>query len=139
MCGLGESGKTLAHTRVLFQFSQRHERAERQSSRIERDAVETGNVFEIDKTNRTRRVVLHRRQQILPARNRSRRLVNVARRTSQHFYGVVDVRRIAPLKCFHFIRPRSAFIRGLTYSNSSTPSESCPASPASRARARPSH
>jgi hypothetical protein len=33
---------------VLFKLSQRDERADRQSARVERDAVETANILEID-------------------------------------------------------------------------------------------
>src|ERR1044072_315197 len=103
MCGLGEPGETLAHSVVLFELSQCHECADRQASAVERNTVETGNILEIDKTNRTRRVVFHRRQKILPARNRTRRVVNIAGRTAKHFHSFVNVCRISPLKRFHLL------------------------------------
>src|SRR6185503_14262424 len=45
VCGFGETGKTLAHTIVLFEFSQRHERADGEPARVQGDVVETANVF----------------------------------------------------------------------------------------------
>src|SRR5689334_7328179 len=45
MRGFSKSGKTLAHPRVLFELTQRDECADREPARVERDLIETANVF----------------------------------------------------------------------------------------------
>jgi hypothetical protein len=72
-----KSGKTLPHTSVILKLTQRHERTDREPARVERDAIEPANVLEIHNAHRSRRVILHRRQQVLPTRNRPRRLINI--------------------------------------------------------------
>ena len=102
VCRFRESGKTLAHTGVFFELSQRNERADSEPATIQRDLIEPTDPLQIDQPGRTRRVVFHGGQQILPAGNRSWRLIDVARRSnSEHLHGFVDRRRISPLECFH--------------------------------------
>src|SRR5262245_17895215 len=45
--GFSETGKTLADACVLFKLIQGHERADRESTGVQGDVVETANVFEI--------------------------------------------------------------------------------------------
>src|SRR6185369_3750219 len=71
-------GKTLAHTGMLLELTQRNERADRESARVKCDLIQSTNILEIHDARRTRRVILHRRKQVLPARNRPRRLINIA-------------------------------------------------------------
>src|SRR5262249_17724550 len=76
----GESRKTLTHTRVLFEFTQRDERSDREPTPADRDLIQSRNILQIHDAHRPRCVVFHRRQQILTARNRPRRLINITRR-----------------------------------------------------------
>src|SRR5215208_7217128 len=102
MRGFSETGKTLPHAGMLFEVVQRHERADGEFFRVECDAIEAANVFEIDQTRRTRCVVFHRGQQILAAGDWSRSFVDITRRSNgEHLHGFVNVCRISPLKGFH--------------------------------------
>src|SRR5829696_8955774 len=102
MRGFRETGKTLSHDSMLFELVQRHERADGEFFRVQCDAIEAANVFEIDQTRRTRCVVFHRGQQILAAGDWSRSFVDVTRRSNgEHLHGFVDGGWARPLKGFH--------------------------------------
>src|SRR5947209_5783721 len=111
--GFGESGEASAHFGVLFELRERDERADAKTFvSVALDAVEAAYAFEVNHARGARDVVLHSRQQILPARKGSRRVVHLFRRGRglQETHGLAYARRTRPLERLHtlcppFVRP----------------------------------
>jgi hypothetical protein len=89
---------------MFFEFGQRNQRSDRQAFGIERQAVQSTNVFQIHQTRRSRCVVFHCGQEVLTARNRSWRFIDIARGSSiEQLNGFSNARRVGPLEGFHMI------------------------------------
>src|SRR5947199_5331856 len=98
---------------MLFELCERHKRADSQAAfAIRFDAIKPSYVLEIDDAHGACDVLFHGGQDVLPACNRSRRLVHVIRRGRrlQQLDCFVDGRWTDPLKSLHalllsFINP----------------------------------
>src|SRR5204863_358391 len=124
-------GEASAHVGVLFELRERDERADAKSLlAVALDAVEAAYAFQIHNARGACDVVLHSRQQVLPARDGSRVVVNVFRRGRglQETHCLADARRTRPLERLHtlcppFIRPVRILSGVIGNSRTRTPAE----------------